>query len=248
MYDDILDLHTHTIVSGHAYNTLYEMAQAAKDCGLKLFGSSDHGPAVPGSCTKSYFANFPVIPRTLFGLPLLMGSELNIVDFEGNVDLPEYILERLDYSIASLHTSCLTPGSSQENTAAYLKALENPYVHIIGHPDDGRYPVNYRDLVSQSKRCGKLLEVNSSSLSPASFRPGARENYREMLDLCMEYEQPVIIGSDAHIASDVGNHRLALELLEELHFPPHLVVNSSMEKLACYLPSISQYGFGGAEK
>ena len=42
--NDIMDLHTHTIVSGHAYNTLYEMARAAADHGMKVFGSTDHAP------------------------------------------------------------------------------------------------------------------------------------------------------------------------------------------------------------
>ena len=42
MINDIMDLHTHTIVSGHAYNTLYEMARAAADHGMKVFGSTDH--------------------------------------------------------------------------------------------------------------------------------------------------------------------------------------------------------------
>ena len=45
---DILDLHTHTIVSGHAYNSLYEMVRSAADKGLTLYGCSDHTPAMPG--------------------------------------------------------------------------------------------------------------------------------------------------------------------------------------------------------
>ena len=44
MINDIMDLHTHTIVSGHAYNTLYEMARAAADHGMKVLGSTDHAP------------------------------------------------------------------------------------------------------------------------------------------------------------------------------------------------------------
>ena len=48
--NDRLDIHTHTTASGHAYNTLYEMVRAAADQGLTLFGSSAHGPALPGSC------------------------------------------------------------------------------------------------------------------------------------------------------------------------------------------------------
>lgn len=247
MYDDIIDLHTHTIACGHAYNTLYEMIQAAAAKGLALFGSSEHAPAAPGSCTESYFRNYKVIPRRLFGIPVLLGTELNIMDYQGRVDLPLSTLARMDYCIASLHSNCLKSGTMEENTAAYLKALENPYIQIIGHPDDGRYPIDYEHLVAQAKKFHKLLEVNNSSLTPASFRQGAREHYREMLALCRQYQQPVILNSDAHIATDVGNHTLAQELLMELDFPPALVVNSSLNRLAEYLPKIAEYGFGGTE-
>lgn len=69
---DILDLHTHTTASGHAYNTLYEMIQSATDRHLALYGCSDHGPAVPGAPHQMYFVNFRVIPRTIYGVNLLM--------------------------------------------------------------------------------------------------------------------------------------------------------------------------------
>ncbi len=54
---DLMDLHTHTLACGHAYNTLYEMARSASEKGVPLFGSSDHAPAMPGSCHKYYFTN-----------------------------------------------------------------------------------------------------------------------------------------------------------------------------------------------
>ena len=91
---DILDLHTHTIASGHAYNTLYEMAQAAADNGLAVYGCSEHAPSMPGTCHEFYFTNFKVLPRVIRGVPVLMGAELNILDFEGHVDLDEYYLKR----------------------------------------------------------------------------------------------------------------------------------------------------------
>lgn len=43
----VLDLHTHTYASGHAYNTMNEMAYAAKEKGLQLLGITDHAPAMP---------------------------------------------------------------------------------------------------------------------------------------------------------------------------------------------------------
>lgn len=239
--DDIIDLHTHTIASGHAYNTLYEMVHSAADKGIQVFGSSDHAPGMPGSCHAYYFINFNVIPRTLFGLHLLMGCELNIIDCEGHVDLCEAYLRRIDYSIASLHEPCFKSGTVTENTAAYLGAIKNPNVTIIGHPDDNRFPCDYETIVAAAKEHHTLLEVNASSLRPKSPRQGARDNYKIMLELCRRYQTPVIISSDAHIEADVGNHQLALELLEELAFPKELVVNTSIDRLLPYIPALNAY-------
>lgn len=236
---DLLDLHTHTTASGHAYNTLYEMARAAADRGLALFGCSDHAPAMPGTCHYFHFINFKVIPRTLYGVRIMMGAELNIMDSKGNVDLEEPVLQSLDYAIASLHLPCIPSGTASENTNAYLGALKNPCIHIIGHPDDSRYPIDYDTLVAAASEHHKLLEVNNSSLNPMSFRPGARDNYLKMLELCKRYRTSIIMDSDAHCEADVGNHSYAQALLKEVDFPEDLVANTSLERLASYIPKLA---------
>lgn len=232
---NLSDLHTHTMASGHAYNTLYEMARAAADAGISIFGSSDHAPAMPGSCSEMYFCNFSVIPRNLYGIRLLMGCELNILDVSGNVDLPKRLLKRLDYGIASIHDICFRVGTREENTAALVNAMKNPYVQIIGHPDSAAIPLDYEAVVRAAKENHVLLEVNNSSLRPGSPRPGARENYRIMLDLCRLYNTPVIADSDAHCAADAGNLSQAFELLKETDFPPELTANYSEAILREYL-------------
>lgn len=241
MMNDIMDLHTHTVVSGHAYNTLYEMAKSASEKGLLLMGSTDHAPKMPGTCNEFYFINFKVIPRTLFGIHILMGAELNILDYNGRVDLRKGLLEKLDYAIASLHVPCYKSGTKSQNTRAYVAATENPCIRIIGHPDDSRFPVDYDTLVSAAVTNHTLLEVNSSSLHPLSPRENARENYKIMLELCKRYKASIIINSDAHIEADVGNHVYAQELLNELSFPQELIVNSSIDRLLPYIPKLEAY-------
>lgn len=236
--NDIMDLHTHTIASGHAYNTLYEMAKSASEKGLTLFGSTDHGPKMPGACHEFYFVNFKVIPRTLYGVKILMGAELNILDYTGKVDLRRGLLERIDYAIASLHEPCYQKGSMAENTSAYLGAIKNPLIHIIGHPDDSRFPVDYDTLVAAAAEHKTLLEVNSSSLHPFSPRQNAKNNYRTMLELCKRYKASIVIDSDAHIEADVGNHARAWELIEELNFPEELIVNTSLDRLLPFIPKL----------
>lgn len=238
---DIMDLHTHTVASGHAYSTLYEMVRSASEKGLALMGSTDHAPKMPGTCNEFYFINFKVIPRTLFGIHILMGAELNILDYTGRIDLREGILQNLDYTIASIHEPCYKNGTMAQNTSACVGAMKNPFVKIIGHPDDSRFPIDYDTLVAAAAENHTLLEVNSSSLHPLSPRKNARENYKVMLESCRRYGASVIINSDAHIEADVGNHARALELLEEISFPEELVVNSSIDRLLPYIPKLEAY-------
>lgn len=231
----VMDLHTHTLASGHAYNSMREMASAAAEKGLEVLGITEHAPAMPGTCQAFYFQNLKVVPREMYGIRLLLGAELNIMDYDGTVDLEPRDLKRLDIAIASLHLPCIKPGTAEENTRAYLKAMENPYVNIIGHPDDGRFPVNHEALVEGAKKWNKIIEINNNSLSPLSFRSNAEENDLEILKYCREYKVPVVLSSDAHIDVRIGDFEYALPLLEKAGFPEELVLNRSMEALEPFL-------------
>ena len=61
----LLDVHTHTVASGHAFSTLQEMAVAASEKGLKLLGITEHAPGIPGTCSPIYFRNLHVVPRRM---------------------------------------------------------------------------------------------------------------------------------------------------------------------------------------
>lgn len=235
---DFADLHTHTIASGHAYNTILEMVHGAAQKGLPILGISDHAPSMRGCMDEIYFWNLKAIPRELEGVRLLFGCELNIIDYKGTIDLSEKALSRLDYAIASLHDLCLPFGTREQNTSAVLGAMENPYVKIIGHPDDERFPLDLEAIARAAKQYEKLLEINNSSLIPGSSRQGARENDLLLLEYCKKYEVPVIMGSDAHFVTAVGSHESAQAIIREAGFPEELVANYSLELLANYIPAI----------
>lgn len=237
-YETVMDLHTHTIASGHAYCTLREMAKAASEKGLEVLGITEHAPMMPGTCHNFYFHNLKTVPREMYGIRLLLGVELNIMNADGEVDLKEKELKGMDIGIASLHLPCMKPGTKEENTCAYLNAMKNPYVNIIGHPDDGRYEVDYLALVQGAKEFGKILELNNHSLEPSCFRQNARENDLEMLKLCMQYQVPVVMDSDAHFDTHIAEFDAARALLEEVDFPEELVVNRSVDSLRGYVNAL----------
>lgn len=231
----VLDTHSHTLASGHAYNTIREMAAAAEKKGLKLLGITEHAPQMPGTCHDFYFSNLKVVERQMCGIELLLGVELNILDFEGNVDLPVSLLKQMDITLASMHPPCFRVGSVEENTTTYINVMKNPYVNIIGHPDDRRFPVDMKALVEASKEYKVLLELNNSSLNPNGARQAPIENDIKMLNYCKEYHVPIVIGSDAHTDTDVGRHDLADSLLEQVHFPKDLILNYKIEELKKYV-------------
>ncbi len=180
-----IDTHTHTLASGHAYSTIREMAKMASEKGLKGLAITEHAPEMPGGAHLFYFMNMHTVPRRLYGVELLMGAELNIMDAEGKLDLPNRVIRQMDITIASMHIPCykgeITMG---EITRAYINVMERGDVDIIGHPDDGRYPVDYEELVKAAKRTGTLLEVNNSSLNPKGFRQDTKANVLKMLEYC----------------------------------------------------------------
>ena len=224
-----LDMHTHTLASGHAFSTLQEMAKAEAEKGLKLLGITEHTPSIPGTCDPIYFRNLHVVPRQMYGIELMLGAEINILDAKGNLDADEALMKRLDIRIAGIHLLCYEHGTKEENTYGMVQAIRHPYIQIISHPGDGTALLDFEPMVLASKECGTLLEINNSSLKPTRNKVDARDNNRELLRLCKRYEVPVILGSDAHISFDIANYEYLYPLLQETEFPEELIVNRSVE-------------------
>lgn len=231
---DILDLHTHTVASGHANHTIYEMAHAATKKGLSLLGITDHGPHIKGACKADYFRNLKMTPRTAAGQKLLLGAELNVIDFDGSMDLSEEIIREMDLCVASFHEGHMPHGTVKDQTWAMIKVMSHPCVNIIGHPDDGRFPLLYEEVVRAAKEYHVLIELNNGSLTPGGFRVNTWENSKRILDLCAKHEVEIILDSDAHDKADVGNHGQCWKLIEEVQFPERLIVNGSVSRALSY--------------
>lgn len=232
----LVDVHTHTLVSGHAFNTLKEMVTAAQAKGLRIFGITEHGPGIPGTCNPLYFRNTHVVPRQWGDMRLLLGAEVNILDTRGTLDLDEFHLSLLDICIAGIHQLCWTGGTREQNTDGMVAAIRNPHTHIISHPGDGTADLIVEPIVLAAKESHTLLEINNSTFKPSRGKVAkARPINLEILRLCKQYEVPVILGSDAHIDIDIANYEHVLPLLAETEFPEALVMNDKPEAFCRYL-------------
>ena len=230
----VADVHMHSIMSGHAFGTVRELAFEAAQRGLQLIGVTEHGPGIPGTCDPILFRNFIDAPRVLYGVEMLYGSETNVLN-NGQVDLDQRHLNCLDYAIAGIHGLCYENVGAVKNTDNVISCMENPKVKFISHPDADTYPMDYRALVEGAKATGTALELNNSSLRKPKLRPGCVENYKKMLPLCMEYGVPIIVNTDAHDPSQVGDFTLARALLERISFDEDLILNNDADKLKAFL-------------
>ena len=210
-----LDIHTHTLASGHAYGTIREMAAAAGERGLDLLGISEHGPGIPGTCDPIYFCNLTAVPRRLSGVEIVHGCEVNVLD-DGSLPLPQRYLKRLDYAIVGIHLLCYKDAGAEKNTDNLISCMRHEKVCFVSHPDSDQTPLEYDRLVRAAKECHVALEVNNSSLR-------------------RRYEVPIIVNSDAHDPSAVGRFDAACALLSAVDFEEKLILNTDVEAFKAFI-------------
>jgi putative hydrolase len=233
----LVDLHTHTISSGHAYSTLTENASAAARKGLKLLGMTDHGPSMPGAPNLYHFGNLSIIPEEIHGVKIIPGAEANIVNHDGELDLPEKYLAQMKLVLVGLHTICYPGGTCEQNTQAYLKAMKNPYTDMMVHPGRTDFELDLERIAYYSAQLNVPLEINNSSLSTIRNKSGAKKNCRIIAQYIAKYRGPVILGSDAHFWDRVGEFTEALDLVREAGISEEQVLNRSPERVLTYLAS-----------
>jgi putative hydrolase len=220
-----IDTHTHSVASGHAYSTVEEMAEGARRAGLKGFVLTDHGPALAGLPHLYHFGNLRILPKRMNGVRFYSGVEANIMNTEGELDLPARLLCRLDFVMAGLHDECFAPRAIDENTKALTAALRSPLVDAVSHPGNPQYPIDAASVVATAKENGKAIEINAGSFR---VRKGSEGNCLEIALLCARMDALIVCGSDAHYWRDVGRLSEAIALLKKAGVPRELVINAQV--------------------
>lgn len=234
----VVDIHTHSCASGHAYGTIREMAQAAQKKRLSLLGISEHGPGIPGTCHPIYFSNLGVAPRHLYGVEIIYGCEMNVLN-GGTLSLEQMYIDKLDYGIVGIHRQCYQDAGRKKNTDNLISCMKHEKVFFVSHPDDDHTPLDYERLVAAAKKYHVALELNNSSLLKQDQRLNCVNNYKKMLELCRNERWPIIVNSDAHDPDYVGRFSEALTLLQEVRFPEDLILNTNVSKFKAFI----RFGF-----
>lgn len=225
----LADLHLHTVASGHAYSTVDEYLNLAKKLGLQYVAFTDHGPAMPGGAHYYHFCNLKALPRRWKGLTIIKGIEANIINDQGELDLPQKDLESLELVLIAFHPRCgYKNNNPKKNTKALKRAMENPAVKVIAHPANIYYPVDIREIVGYAKETGVLIEINNATFAGWA-RQGSAANCLAFAKEVKRQNWYVCLGSDSHYSDTLGQFKESLSAILEAQIPSDHVINTSSE-------------------
>ncbi|MFC3852944.1 phosphatase [Salinispirillum marinum] len=229
----LVDTHSHTVASTHAYSTVHDYIQHAAIKGMQLFSLTDHGPEMPDSPHPWHFGNRKIIPRLVNNVGILRAIEANITPPDGELDIPEGMLPFLDFAIASFHEPVYPPSDRKTHTRAMINAIQSGKCQIIGHPGNPSYPIDVDDVIRAARDYNVVLEINNSSFIQS--REGSTPHCVHLMERIDALDWKVSFGSDAHIAFSLGDFSAAIGHAERLNFPIGRIVNRDAHSFLAFL-------------
>jgi DNA polymerase (family 10) len=235
------DVHMHTnATDGH--NTIREMAEAALACGYQYIAITDHSKnlamtnGLDEKRALEHIQRIREVDRQMEGkIRVFTGIEVDILA-DGALDLDNEVLAQMEVVIASVHTRL--EQSREEMTARVLRAIENPYVRILGHPT-GRLLLRREpfamDMGTVLRRAAELGVAVEHNAAPERLDLNDRD-----LRLAKELGCKIVIDSDSHDARNLGKMEYGLRQLRRAWLGPADVLNTlgAEEFLAALRPRL----------
>ena len=229
-------LHNHSTWSD-GVNTIEEMALYCRDqLKLEYLGMCDHSKSAfyaKGLSIERVLQQHEEIDhlnKKLDGFHIFKGIESDILN-DGSLDYPDEILKKFDFIVASVHSNLKM--DEQKATARLIKAIENPYTTILGHPT-GRlllsrngYPIDYKKVIDACAANKVVIEINANPLRLdldwrwhqhalekgvwLSINPDAHRN-----DGFLDMHYGVLVGRKGGLTKDSCLNALSLSTIKEI--------------------------------
>ncbi|MEZ4357527.1 MAG: PHP domain-containing protein [Eubacteriales bacterium] len=233
----IADYHTHTIFS-HGKNTIEENVLAAIDKNLSEIAICDHGPShifygIKRHKLNEYLDEIARVKKKYKDkIKVLSALELNVRSFNGFIDVDSETAKRFDILLLGYHKAVwcdsldsffyftlmrrFNKKNVDKTTRAYIEAIKKNNIFLIVHPGYGMR-LNYDMLIPYLKKYGTAVEINSSH----------NELSIEDIDAFTKAGIKLVISSDAHESSLVGNFDDAYKFAESAELSNYNILNAN---------------------
>ncbi|MGR3809867.1 PHP domain-containing protein [Jiulongibacter sp. NS-SX5] len=232
-------LHNHSKYSD-GKNSLKEMAEACRDLGLDYFGIADHSQTaayanglIAGRVVQQH-EEIDQLNKELAPFKILKGIESDILS-DGSLDYEKDILASFDYVVASVHANLdMTEEKANERL---IKAIENPYTTILGHPT-GRlllsragYPIDHKKIIDACAANKVVMEINAS--------PYRLDIDWRWIPYCLEKGVMLSINPDAHKIEGFQDMHYGIAVARKAGLTKSMAFNAlSLQEIETYLKSV----------
>ncbi|MCG8571695.1 MAG: PHP domain-containing protein [Spirochaetes bacterium] len=229
-----VDLHIHSINSGHAYGTFYDIVSESLTKKMKLIALTDHGPSLAGTSGPVHFHLGKRAPKKIEDLRILWGCEANLINGAGELDLDEYTIDKLDILLIGIHPFTQYQDLGKlGNTQALIQAIERYPVNVLTHPLHQQFEYDWEPVWECAFSQNTLLELNLSYMIKYIHRD--LEKFKTMIEFVKKHNQKIIINSDAHFVHEIGDDTILQQYQAELRISDDLIFNDQLDKIYQWL-------------
>ncbi len=220
------DLHVHSRWSDGSHS-IEELVTAAREMGYSYIAVTDHskGLGIAGGLSAEALLRqkreIDALNRKLRGFRVFSGVEVDIRS-DCTLDLPDEVLSRLDFVIASIHSGFRQ--SAAQITKRLLSAMKNPCVRVIAHPtgriigERDAYEIDVKEFLRTAKETATVLEINAYPMRLDMPDRLAREAKR--LGIAMA------VSTDAHLTSQLEYMRYGVATARRAWLGPEDLINT----------------------
>lgn len=233
-----IDLHIHTVHSGHAYGSIYEILEEAAKRKMSIIAITDHGPDLLGSASIIHFKMGARAPKEYKGVKVLWGCEANLIDGKGNIDLPQKAIKVIDILLVGLHlgTSYKDLGY-KKNTEAIIKCLKKHKPFAFTHPTTIFFEYDVEKVCQAACDNDILLELNLSALVrlDQGHHREDLELTKKMVEVVKRNKKKMIVNSDAHFIHEIAEDKILRKYMKILGLTDEMIINNYPKELMKFL-------------
>jgi putative hydrolase len=228
------DLHLHSIRSACGFHTLFEIVTIMQNKGQKGFALTDHGPSL-GTPWNHFSVLLKRMPAEVDGIRVFKGIESSVLNTEGEIDTPVFAGFSYEIILAGLHPQgdFIESRGTAENTLALVNAVKrNPAIRGITHPTYLTLPTDLDRLTDLAAERNIALEINNAHLRSGK---ADKELTLRMLEFAREKGAPLMINSDGHVFTEMGEYERALDVIEPFGADRLRIVNRTLAGTLAFL-------------